>query len=170
MNTDQTEGFTLLELLIALFLIGALLGIAAPALSQLIQRNRSETLHNQLISTLHMARAHAVESRHEVEVCGSSNGMACDNAWSKGWLTHYPESGSKPLFFTSMNNGVRLKWAGLSQKIRFQSSGLSVTSNGTFSSCSTQQEIEWQIKLNRQGRARTLNAEAVAGAGGYRCE
>ncbi|WP_287029018.1 GspH/FimT family pseudopilin [Pseudomonas sp. UBA6310] len=170
MNTDQAKGFTLLELLIAVALLGVLLGLAAPAFSELIQRNRSEALQNQLMSTLHMARAHAVENRHEVEVCGSSDGTACDNAWSKGWLIHYPESGSTPLFFTPMSNGVQLKWAGLSQKIRFESGGLAVTSNGTFSSCSMHQEIEWQIKLNRQGRARTLTAEAVASAGGYRCK
>jgi type IV fimbrial biogenesis protein FimT len=170
MNSDQVKGFTLLELLIVISLLAILWGLAMPAFSQLVQRNRSEALHNQLISALHTARAHAVENRHEVELCGSSDGSRCDNAWNKGWLMHFPESGSEPLIFTTVNSGMQLKWAGLSQKIRFQSSGLAVVSNGTFSSCNADHEVDWQIKLNRQGRARTLNAAAVAQAGGYRCE
>jgi type IV fimbrial biogenesis protein FimT len=161
MNTPRQRAFTLVELLVTLAVLVVLLGLALPAFSKMIQQNRSEAIRNQLVSTLHAARAFAVERRQNIEVCGSSQGEECDQAWHLGWLMRGVDGEPIVLLFNRLDGAPKLKWAGLSKQIQFQANGLSSTSNGTFTLCNTQREVLWQLKLNRQGRVRSVTGTNI---------
>ncbi|WAE53514.1 GspH/FimT family pseudopilin [Stutzerimonas frequens] len=82
-----SRGFTLIELLITLSILAILLAIAAPSFRDLIQKNRTQTIANDLTTALQFARSEAVKRGVNVDIC-RRNGNTCANAtdWGNGWL------------------------------------------------------------------------------------
>ncbi|WP_407295137.1 GspH/FimT family pseudopilin [Stutzerimonas zhaodongensis] len=66
-RTDM-QGFTLVELMITLVLLGILVGIAVPSFSTLISNNRVQSKAEELLLFLQYARGQAVLNRHTYEV------------------------------------------------------------------------------------------------------
>lgn len=164
MNRDQQNAFSFLELLTVITLLAVMLTLGLPTYQGLIQTNRSQTVHDQLKASLHLARTHSISHGKRVEICGSSQGTTCDHMWQKGWMIRELSS-SKPIQIISLTQQEQLTWKGFSRPIRFQPTGHSGTSNGTFTFCSHDAKPKWQIVLNRQGRARTAKGnQANAGA------
>lgn len=150
------RAFTLIEMFIVLTLLSILGHIAVPALQDFLERNRQQALHDQVTRAIANARLYAVTQRVQVELCGSSDGLTCDDNWAQGWLLR-PFKHSEPISVTQLNGDrPRLQWSGFQQRIRFHSSGISPTGNGRFYSC-YKQRITWQLVLNRQGRLRTAS-------------
>ena len=81
-------GFTLIELLIAVAIASILLGMVAPAFSDLIQSNRQTGHINHLASHLNYARSEAIKRGINIMVCKSQDGMNCTtaNEWDQGWI------------------------------------------------------------------------------------
>jgi len=67
-RTRDTRGFTLVELLIAVAVVGVLLMLAAPSFRDLILMQRMKSIHAQLVTDLQYARAEAVSSGAVVNV------------------------------------------------------------------------------------------------------
>jgi prepilin-type N-terminal cleavage/methylation domain-containing protein len=89
----RKNGFTLVELLVTIFVAAILTAIAAPSFLHTIRSNRADTLANQLIATLAMARSEAVKLGATVTVLSVSGG----NDWgSGGWCVSAPPSGTAP--------------------------------------------------------------------------
>jgi type IV fimbrial biogenesis protein FimT len=82
-----SRGFTLIELLITLAVLAIVLAIAAPSFANLVQSNRTQTISNDLVGALQLARSEAVKRNAKVDIC-RRNGNACANAtdWGNGWL------------------------------------------------------------------------------------
>lgn len=156
MTVINQRAFSLTEILVCL-LIAAMLGsISVPLVKNLVQANRSQNIQESLKSALHLARTHSVTHRMKVEVCGSSDGLTCDNAWHAGWLIR--EHGSRNVIRSEQHKATEnLIWRGFSKTVRFIPSGHSNFSNGTFTYCDEQSNASWQIVLNRQGRTRSVN-------------
>ena len=93
MNTDQNNGFTLVELMVTLLVAGIVLGVGIPAFSQFISTNRMAAAVNDVTTSLHLARTEAVKRRANVTVCPSANwdsaAPACSLAGNMedGWIT-----------------------------------------------------------------------------------
>jgi type IV fimbrial biogenesis protein FimT len=92
MNSKYRNGFTLVELMMTVFVAGIVLGVGIPTFSQFISTNQMAAAVNDINSALHLARTEAVKRRANVTVCPSTdwNSVApsCANAGSfeDGWI------------------------------------------------------------------------------------
>ncbi len=88
-------GFTLIELMITLVIVGILAGIGVPALKTFIQGNTLIASTNELISALHIARSEAIKLNSRVSICESSNGSTCTTTgkWKNGWIVFVDANG-----------------------------------------------------------------------------
>ena len=85
---NRTRGFTIIELMTVIAVLGVALAIGVPSFSGFLQDNRLVSHLNSLSSTLSLARSEAIKQNARVVVCGSTNGTACNaaGAWEKGWI------------------------------------------------------------------------------------
>ncbi len=87
METIRSKGFTLLELMITLFIVAILFAAAIPSFKDMSTRNRLVTYTNDFIATINLARSEAVRRGSPVSICSSADGKACGGGWSDGWVT-----------------------------------------------------------------------------------
>lgn len=85
------DGFTLIELMITVVVLGVVLAITAPAMGNLVRSNRVTANANAVVSSMQYARSEAVKNAQPVVVCASSDQSTCDGAgstdWSVGWIS-----------------------------------------------------------------------------------
>lgn len=156
MKTVREQGFTLHELIVVVILISILACIALPNLTDLVESTRSEAEKELLLSHLQGARSHAITQARAVVLCGSSQGLSCDGSWESGWLVR--EQGDSQPLNVHRSQSARVSWRGFSPEIVFLPNGTSPASNGRFEICSRDGEHRGSVILNRQGRARSENA------------
>ena len=81
------NGFTLIELMIAVGLTGLLLSMAVPALDIFVSNARQTGAINDFVSTIHQARSTAVTTNTRVTICPSAGGTDCESVgWNAGWI------------------------------------------------------------------------------------
>ena len=87
-NHKNNSGFTLIEIMVTIAIVGIFASIALPSFSKLIESNRINTATNELVSNLLLARSEALKRRNTVTICPSSNQTSCnDNTnFSTGWI------------------------------------------------------------------------------------
>lgn len=167
MKQRTNLAFTLHELLTTLALICIGLSMALPAYSALKQKSEQEAVRNQLHASLNYARLQAILQRTTVELCGTANGLTCDNNWGQGWRVHLRKTPEQAMQIQQLSFTTQLRWAGFDKRIRFHTNGTSPTSNGRFFQCQSE-SVAWQLIINRQGRVRhASHIENLAEA--YRC-
>jgi type IV fimbrial biogenesis protein FimT len=83
----RQDGFTLIELMIAVGLTGLLLSMAVPALDIFVSNARQTGAINDFVSSMHIARSTAITTNTRVTLCPSSNGNNCEVVdWNRGWI------------------------------------------------------------------------------------
>jgi type IV fimbrial biogenesis protein FimT len=89
------SGFTLIELMITLAVVGILLMVGVPSLKTFLQSNQLVAASNELISALHVARSEALKLNSRVSICESSDGKSCSNtgSWKNGWIVFVDANG-----------------------------------------------------------------------------
>lgn len=89
-------GFSLIELVITLAVVGILLGIGTPAIGRFVESTRLTSATNNLISDLSLARTEAVKRGVRVGLCTSADQSTCTNSgtWTQGWLVFVDQDGS----------------------------------------------------------------------------
>ena len=86
MKHRQT-GFTLVELMITVALLGILLAAAAPNFDSALNSSRLAGVANELTGAVNVARAEAIRRNQRVALCRSADGAACAESgnWT-GWM------------------------------------------------------------------------------------
>ncbi|HAJ91141.1 MAG TPA: hypothetical protein DCO71_00735 [Gammaproteobacteria bacterium] len=90
MSMEREQGFTLVELLITIVVVGILLATAVPGFMQAIKNNRVTGQANSLVVSTQMARNEAVKRGASTTICAANVSMnACSGStdWSTGWIT-----------------------------------------------------------------------------------
>lgn len=83
----RTQGFSLVELMIALAVAVVLVAMAVPAFSSLMAQNRLTVTTNAARGALMAARQSAVMTGRPVSLCAGTPSAGCSGDWSAGqWL------------------------------------------------------------------------------------
>ena len=83
MSARRSAGFTLIEMVITVTLLGVLLAIAVPSFQQLILNQGVKSAAFDAFSALEYARSEAIKRPGETVTLKA--GAASDGAWSTGW-------------------------------------------------------------------------------------
>jgi type IV fimbrial biogenesis protein FimT len=88
-------GFSLLELMTALAVVGILLGVAGPGLANFVEASRLSGSSRDLVVDFSLARNEAAMRGQRVTVCTSSDGATCANdSWENGRLVFVDNNGT----------------------------------------------------------------------------
>ena len=82
------SGFTLIELMLTLFIVGVLLAVGVPSLKTFMQSSQLIAATNELVSTIHVARSEALKLNKKITICVSDDGKSClsSEKWALGWI------------------------------------------------------------------------------------
>jgi type IV fimbrial biogenesis protein FimT len=91
MSRATQRGFTVYELLITMLIIGIILSIGVPSMSDFTRNSRISGTANDLHASFALARSEAARSKSNITICASANSMdaaaACGGAtFDDGWI------------------------------------------------------------------------------------
>ena len=91
---DNNRGFTLVELIVCVAVLGALLALAPAAYGEWMASQQLANHARLLTETLELARSEAIKHGYRVNVCKSSNGRRCNDrvGWDAGWVMFVDEN------------------------------------------------------------------------------
>ncbi len=150
MRVRKQQGFTLVELMIAVLVLSLLLALGAPAFSNMVKNNRLLSEVYALRSILNNARSEALAQRRPVTVCSSSDGVSCTNEanWNVGYLAFVdnnrnavvndPNDPAGDRVFMVKDSpvpSVSIKYSNPANRVIFDSRGNASGFNGTFTLC-----------------------------------
>jgi len=90
-RAHQRAGFTTIELLVAVTVGALLLGLTIPSMSAMLQTQKTVSLVNVFVASLHLARSEAIKRNGRTVVCKSADGLQCTTAggWDQGWIVFH---------------------------------------------------------------------------------
>lgn len=91
----KDTGFTLIELMIALAIVGILLSVGMAPIKVFLQGSQLVASTNELLSGVHVARSEAIKLNSRVSICPTNGGVRCSGSdWSKGWVVFIDTDGN----------------------------------------------------------------------------
>lgn len=162
-----TLGFSLLELLISLSILGIFLILVVPSFTPLWQKNKTTVVVNQLLSAINFSRSQAILADNYTVFCGSKDHIDCDGDWSHGQIVKIDNSSSALRYFSGLPSGDRLIWQSSLAKnnyLKFSPNGFTNGQNGSFYYCPKfpNQKYGAIIVVSLSGRARVdLNSDKL---------
>jgi type IV fimbrial biogenesis protein FimT len=174
----QENGFSLIELMIAVGLTGLLLSMAVPALDIFVANARQTGAINDFVSSIHQARSTAVTTNARVTICPSAGGNNCEAVgWNNGWIVFSdPDSdrnvdiGERILAASGPVDGLTIQSAEFATFLMYRPNGRVMNaslngSSGAFTVCDSRGADYAKVMiLDLSGRPRLSKAMADGSA------
>ncbi len=97
MKNRPESGFTLYELLITLLIVGVILTLGVPNLSDFMANSRLTGAANDLHASFQLARSEAALAKTNITICASPNpfdaGANCGGNWNQGFIVFVDDNG-----------------------------------------------------------------------------
>lgn len=95
---SSNRGFSMIELLVTLTVVGILMAVALPNLSDMVKSNAVAAQSNHFSTTINLARSEAVKRNLNVFIC-VRDGSACTTSgeWEDGWIVFADINGNNAL-------------------------------------------------------------------------
>jgi len=94
MITKKRKGFTLIELMMVMAIVGTVIAIAVPNIGEFIKNNRIKSRMFDLLNAINQARTEAVKRKDTIIICRSNDtddAPTCAgdaNTWTTGWIVY----------------------------------------------------------------------------------
>lgn len=86
----RANGFTLIELMVTVSVMGVLAALAAPSFNEAILSNKLTSYANSFVASATLARSEAIKRNAVVTLCRSSEtddaACASSGGWQQGWI------------------------------------------------------------------------------------
>lgn len=86
----NTEGFSIIELMIVVLLAAIILGLGAPSFAEFQRNNRLSGAANDLLGTIQTARTEAIKRQQTISICPSADSSlpkaVCGGGSFLGWI------------------------------------------------------------------------------------
>jgi type IV fimbrial biogenesis protein FimT len=161
------NGFTLIEMITTIAVLGIVLTIAAFSFKDVIWRNQVNVAANEFVTILSFARSEAVTRGQVVWVCRSSDGNTCNTpagGWEAGYIVFADANGNDTCENDELlrvaagpGGGVTMGGnGGVANSIRYAATGFlsGGAGNGTVQIVHPSKTIN--VVLSRNGRVRTV--------------
>lgn len=151
---SYAQGFTLLDLLIAMSVASILLGIGVPSMSDFLQANKGRSVAYQLMTSFQFARNESVKRGEDIKLCGSDDGIKCSKFWRK-----------QVIIFADRNDNSMVENGELiaEEAFNLQSQYMITSVGGTSKANSHLQLIEFKSngRVNQNGNIIFCNPDAL---------
>jgi type IV fimbrial biogenesis protein FimT len=135
-------GFTLVEMLVTLTVLGLLLAVAVPSFNNAILGNKLTGYANSFLASAQLARSEAIKRNAAMTMCRSADGTNCatSGGWQQGWIIFNDKDGDGTVdadetrVHYQQALGSDFSFTGDTYTIVFQGTGLSATS-GSLTLC-----------------------------------
>lgn len=162
------NGFTLIELMIAVAIVAILLAVAVPSFNNMLAGNRLATQTNEAIGAILFARSEAIRRNQTITFCRADSAAANTCAASANWtdwiVTNNPGAGAaantlRRGSFAKSGEVMRISSTLATSRLAFQPNGLANVTGGsnTIRLCTTLTTTDnvRQIEIGLSGRAST---------------
>lgn len=153
-----SRGMSLLELMMALTVLGITLAIGIPAFRTFTVESRITAATNDVVTALNLARSEALRRAGVAVACASSNQSTCSGAndWTVGWIVFSDANANGTVdadellqVWPAVNGGLTL--TGDQNRVAYNSIGMStsaVTVGVAGQGCSVQRKVNVTVSLS----------------------